>query len=87
MVELKALGAILLVLLSTLSVADGKIKRVQAGRRYVDHDAVHIVVNKVGYVITSFSSTFCTQESLLFRYMIYASEIFDTVWLMKEAFH
>jgi hypothetical protein len=55
MVELKALGAILLVLLSTLSVADGKIKRVQAGRRYADHDAVHIVVNKVGYVITSFS--------------------------------
>jgi hypothetical protein len=67
MVELKAIGAILLVLLSALSVADGKIKRVQAGRRYKDHDAVHIVVNKVGYVITSFSRTFCTQESFLVR--------------------
>jgi uncharacterized protein (UPF0218 family) len=64
MVELKAFGAILLVLLSTLSVVDGKIKRVQAGRRYKDHDAVHIVVNKVGYVTTLFSRTFCTQESL-----------------------
>jgi uncharacterized protein (UPF0218 family) len=75
MVELKAFGAILLVLLSTLGVVDGKIKRVQAGRRYQDHDAVHIVVNKVGYVTTSFSRTFCTQESLLFRSQICLREI------------
>lgn len=76
MVELKALRVLLLVLLSALNVADGKIKRVQAGRRYKDHDAVHIVVNKVGYATTSFSRTFCTQESLLFgSKILYASEM------------
>jgi hypothetical protein len=48
MVELKAFGAILLVLLSALNVVDGKVKRVKAGQHYKDHDAVHVVVNKVG---------------------------------------
>jgi hypothetical protein len=48
MVQLKAFQAILLVLLSALSVADGKVKRVKAGQHYKDHDAVHVVVNKVG---------------------------------------
>lgn len=28
-----------------------KIKRVKAGKTYADHDPVHIVVNKVGYVL------------------------------------
>jgi uncharacterized protein (UPF0218 family) len=63
MVELKAFRVILLVLLSALNVADGKIKRVQAGQHYTDHDAVHVVVNKVGYVTTSFLRTFCTAGS------------------------
>jgi hypothetical protein len=48
MVELKALRVLLLVLFSALNVADGKIKRVQAGKHYKEHDAAHIVVNKVG---------------------------------------
>jgi len=40
--------SILLILL-TASEAK-KIKRTKAGRHYNVHDAVHIVVNKVGYV-------------------------------------
>ena len=31
--------------------AAAKIKRVKAGKTYADHDAVHIVVNKVGCVL------------------------------------
>ena len=41
--------------------AAAKIKRVKAGKTYNDHDAVHIVVNKVGYV-TSFSITCCCRS-------------------------
>ena len=41
------LGA-LLVCASSLGVDGAKVKRVKAGRKYNVHDAVHIVVNKVG---------------------------------------
>jgi hypothetical protein len=39
-------AACLLALFS--SVQGSRIRRVRAGQRYKDHDAVHIVVNKVG---------------------------------------
>lgn len=39
-------AACLLALFSR--VQGGSIRRVRAGKRYKDHDAVHIVVNKVG---------------------------------------
>jgi hypothetical protein len=38
-------------LLCCLSLGDGaKVKRVKAGKHYKEHDDVHLVVNKVGYV-------------------------------------
>ena len=42
-----ALRVVLLVLLS-LTAVDAKIRRVKAGKRYKEHEAVHVVVNKVG---------------------------------------
>lgn len=42
---------LLTTLASLLGSADGKIRRVKAGQHYKTHDAVHLVVNKVGYVI------------------------------------
>jgi hypothetical protein len=39
-----------LLWLLLLTGVNGKIKRVKAGQRYTQHDPVHIVVNKVGYV-------------------------------------
>jgi hypothetical protein len=48
MVGSKAFQAVLLLLLSAVTVTGAKVKRIQAGRRYKKHDAAHIVVNKVG---------------------------------------
>jgi hypothetical protein len=43
------LGISLVLLLSFIWEADAaKVKRVPAGKKYKDHDPVHIVVNKVG---------------------------------------
>jgi hypothetical protein len=36
------------ILSSCLLQANAKVKRVKAGQIYNDHDAVHLVVNKVG---------------------------------------
>jgi hypothetical protein len=49
MTMMKSLAILCLFLLDA-SVVQGasKIKRVQSGQVYNDHDAVHIVVNKVG---------------------------------------
>jgi hypothetical protein len=44
-------NALLLLLgsvLPSLLVEGIKVKRVKAGKSYVDHEAVHVVVNKVG---------------------------------------
>jgi hypothetical protein len=41
----------LLVCASILGADGAKVKRVKAGKKYNDHDAVHIVVNKVGCVL------------------------------------
>lgn len=43
---------LLLALAATAVNGAKKIRRVQAGRKYQEHDDVHIVVNKVGYVRT-----------------------------------
>jgi len=43
----KALLAVSIVLINCLGV-ESKIKRVKAGTQYKEHDAVHVVVNKVG---------------------------------------
>lgn len=45
MAMIKAFSLFLLL----VSVCEGKkVKRVKAGKRYNDHDDVHLVVNKVG---------------------------------------
>lgn len=48
-------------LLAFAGVSDGaaKVKRVKAGKNYKTHDAVHIVVNKVGYVAATPSKVRC----------------------------
>jgi hypothetical protein len=38
----------LLLLLLSLTADGARVKRVKAGMKYKEHDAVHIVVNKVG---------------------------------------
>jgi hypothetical protein len=35
-------------LLLSLTNVEAKVKRVKAGKRYNEHDPVHLVVNKVG---------------------------------------
>ncbi len=46
-----AVAAVLLLAVSHICVdANKKVKRVKAGKIYNPHDAVDIVVNKVGYV-------------------------------------
>lgn len=44
-------AALLLLLLHTDTAGAAKVKRVKAGKKYAAHDAVHLVVNKVGCVI------------------------------------
>ena len=43
----KAFRVVLLLLLSSVDV-QAKIKRVAAGKKYTEHESVHIVVNKIG---------------------------------------
>ena len=43
-----AAACLLALLCSSSSVEGERIRRVSAGARHEDHDAVHIVVNKVG---------------------------------------
>ena len=43
----KAFRVALLLLLSSIDV-HAKIKRVAAGKKYAEHESVHIVVNKIG---------------------------------------
>jgi hypothetical protein len=38
----------LVLLLLSLTADGARVKRVKAGMKYKEHDAVHIVVNKVG---------------------------------------
>jgi len=49
MINMKVVSALLL-LVSVVSASSGfsKVRRVRAGKVYAEHDAVHIVVNKVG---------------------------------------
>jgi len=48
MTAFRLLVALLLLVVSTEAK---KVARVKAGRKYNEHEPVHIVVNKVGYVI------------------------------------
>ena len=41
------------ILLFASLTEGGKVKRVKAGKTYKQHDPVHLVVNKVGYVGTT----------------------------------
>ena len=44
-------AAFLLVLCASVTTVDGfgrRVRRVKAGKQYAEHEAVHIVVNKVG---------------------------------------
>ena len=52
MINMKVVSALLLLVsvVSAVSASSGfsKVRRVRAGKVYAEHDAVHIVVNKVG---------------------------------------
>ena len=52
---MRSLVLLLAVLQCCIGGADAKIKRVKAGKVYNEHDAVHLVVNKVGCVSLSSS--------------------------------
>jgi uncharacterized membrane protein YidH (DUF202 family) len=50
---IKSLLLLLLLQLLAKAASAVRIKRVKAGMRYEKHDPVHVVVNKVGYVIST----------------------------------